>query len=84
MFVLIPGRELSGEELLEIIDGYAQLGLTLDANGLSWCNCMHDDGIGEMYLDENTYFGLDSYRFWPARRNDRRRVAANPSRMAAR
>lgn len=109
VFVLIPGRELTDEELLEIIDGYARLGKTFDADGLSWRNCMRgggiectrgwagdeseragtiaelyrrqglrpetpftaspsDDGIGEAQLDENEYYGLENYRFYPARR----------------
>ncbi len=109
VFVLIPGRELTDEELLEIIDGYAQLGLTFDADGFSWRNCMRgggiectrgwagdeseryqtiaelyrrqglrpetpftsspsDDGMGEVTLNADEYSGLDSYRFWPARR----------------
>ena len=45
VFVLIPCRELTDEELLELIDGCAQLGLTFDAEGLSWRNCMRGGGI---------------------------------------
>lgn len=45
VFLLIPGREMTDEELLEIIDGYAQLGLTFDPAGLSWRCCMRGGGI---------------------------------------
>lgn len=45
VYVLLPNRELTDEELLEVIDGYAHLGLTFDANGLSWRNCMRGGGI---------------------------------------
>ena len=45
VFVLIPCRDLTDEELLELIDGYAQLGLTFDADGLNWRNCMRGGGI---------------------------------------
>ena len=45
VFVLLPCRELTDEELLELIDGYAQMGQTFDANGFSWRNCMRGGGI---------------------------------------
>ncbi|MEG2316652.1 MAG: hypothetical protein RSC91_10550 [Clostridia bacterium] len=41
----IPGCDLTDEELLEIIDAYAQLGLRFDADGLSWRNCMRGGGL---------------------------------------
>ena len=45
VFVLIPCRDLTDEELLELIDGYAQLGQSFDAEGLNWRNCMRGGGI---------------------------------------
>ena len=44
-FVLLPCRDLTDEELLELIDGYAQLGLSFDAEGFNWRNCMRGGGI---------------------------------------
>lgn len=44
-YVLLPCRELTDDELLAIIDAYAQLGLTLDPAGFSYRNCMRGGGI---------------------------------------
>ena len=39
------GRDLTDEELLQVVDAYGQLGLTLDPDALSWRNCMRGGGI---------------------------------------
>ena len=44
-FLLLPNRDLTDEELLQVVDAYGQLGLTLDPNTLSWHNCMRGGGI---------------------------------------
>ena len=44
-FLLLPNRDLTDEELLQVVDAYGQLGLTLDPDVLSWRNCMRGGGI---------------------------------------
>lgn len=44
-FLLLPNRDLTDEELLQVVDAYGQLGITLDPNTLSWHNCMRGGGI---------------------------------------
>ena len=44
-FLLLPNRDLTDEELLQVVDAYGQLGLTLDPDALSWRNCMRGGGI---------------------------------------
>ena len=44
-FLLLPNRDLTDKELLQVVDAYGQLGLTLDPNTLSWHNCMRGGGI---------------------------------------
>ncbi|MBQ9007840.1 MAG: hypothetical protein IJ088_00720 [Clostridia bacterium] len=44
-FLLLPNRDLTDKELLQVVDSYGQLGLTLDPNTLSWHNCMRGGGI---------------------------------------
>ena len=44
-FLLLPNRDLTDEELLQVVDAYGQLGLTLDPDALSWHNCMRGGGI---------------------------------------
>lgn len=44
-FLLLPYRDLTDEELLQVVDAYEQLGLTLDPDALSWHNCMRGGGI---------------------------------------
>ena len=44
-FLLLPNRDLTDEELLQVVDAYGQLGITLDPDALSWHNCMRGGGI---------------------------------------
>ena len=44
-FLLLPNRDLTDEELLQVVDAYGQLGLTLNPDALSWRNCMRGGGI---------------------------------------
>ena len=44
-FLLLPNRELTDEELLQVVDAFGQLGLSLDPDALSWHNCMRGGGI---------------------------------------
>ena len=45
VYTLLPGPCLSDEQLLAIIDAYAQLGLTFDPDALSARNCARGGGI---------------------------------------
>lgn len=44
-FLLLPGTWLTDEQLLSIIDAYAQLGLTFDPDALNARNCARGGGI---------------------------------------
>ncbi len=44
-FLLLPDRELTDEECLQIVDAYAQLGLSFDPANVSWRNCMRGGSI---------------------------------------
>ena len=44
-FLLLPNRDLTDEELLQVVDAFGQLGLSLDPDALSWHNCMRGGGI---------------------------------------
>ena len=44
-FLLLPNHDLTDEELLQVVDAYGQLGITLDPDALSWHNCMRGGGI---------------------------------------
>lgn len=44
-YVLLPGPCLTDEQILSIIDAYAQLGLTFDPTALSYRNCARGGGI---------------------------------------
>lgn len=45
VFVLLPCRELTDEELLQLVDAYAKLGQRFDPAGLSWRNCSRGGSI---------------------------------------
>ncbi|MBP3657643.1 MAG: hypothetical protein J6K32_13255 [Clostridia bacterium] len=45
VFVILPGVSLTDEQLLAIIDAYAQLGLTFDPAALTYRCCMRGGGI---------------------------------------
>ena len=45
LFTIIPVDPLTDEQILEIIDAFAQCGLTFDPEALSWQNCMRGGGI---------------------------------------
>ena len=44
-FLILPNRELTDEELLQVVDAYGQLGLTLDPGKVNWHNCMRGGGV---------------------------------------
>lgn len=44
-YLLLPIRALTDEELLQIIDAYAQLNLVFDGDSLSFRNCMRGGGV---------------------------------------
>ena len=44
-FVILPQRELTDEELLQLMDAFAALGRTFDPDALSWRSCMRGGGI---------------------------------------
>ena len=44
-FVILPQRELTDEELLQLVDAFATLGGEFDPNGLNWRNCMRGGSI---------------------------------------
>lgn len=44
-FLLLPNLELTEEQCLQIVDAYEQLGLTFDADNVSWRNCMRRGSI---------------------------------------
>ena len=44
-FVILPQRELTDEELLQLMDAFATLGRTFDPDALSWRSCMRGGGI---------------------------------------
>ncbi|MBP3541933.1 MAG: hypothetical protein J6K72_09020 [Clostridia bacterium] len=58
VFLILPYRTLTDEEMLMIIDGYASLGLEFDPYALSWRNCMRG-GVMEM---TRGYAGDESQR----------------------
>lgn len=45
VFVLLPIHEMTDEELLQLIDGYARLGLRFEADSLGWRNCARGGGL---------------------------------------
>lgn len=45
VFVILPGTDITDDQILAMIDAYAQLGLTFDPEGLSYRNCMRGGGI---------------------------------------
>lgn len=45
VYVLLPGTNLTDEQLLAMIDAYAQLGLTFDPEALNYRNCARGGGI---------------------------------------
>lgn len=45
IFTLLPCRELTDEELLQLTDAFAALGRAFDPEALSWRNCMRGGGI---------------------------------------
>lgn len=45
VFVILPNVSITDEQMLAMIDAYAQLGLTFDPEGLSYRNCMRGGGI---------------------------------------
>lgn len=45
VYVLLPAKVLTDDELLAIIDAYAQLGQVFDPNGLSLQNCARGGGL---------------------------------------
>ena len=53
-YVILPGPCLTDEQLLAIIDAYAQLGLTFDPDSLSARNCARGGGIetNRFFTDE--------------------------------
>ena len=44
-FVILPQRELTDEELLQLVDAFSTLGGEFDPNGLNWRNCMRGGSI---------------------------------------
>jgi len=54
LFTLIPVDPLTDEQILEVIDAFAQCGQTFDPQTLSWRNCMRGGGSGvtRSYQDE--------------------------------
>lgn len=54
VFVILPNVSITDEQMLAMIDAYAQLGLTFDPEGLSSRNCMRGGGIEctRFYTDE--------------------------------
>jgi len=45
VFVILPGPCMTDEQLLAVIDAYAQLGLKFDPNVLSYMNCTRGGGV---------------------------------------
>ena len=45
-FLILPTREMTDEELLEVTDAYEQLGIKFSPDMVSWHNCMRGGGIG--------------------------------------
>lgn len=45
VFVILPNRELTDDELLMIVDAYAALGRAFDPEQISWRNCMRGGSI---------------------------------------
>lgn len=45
VFTLLPGPQMTDEQLLAVIDAYAQLGLTFDPDALNYRNCARGGGI---------------------------------------
>jgi hypothetical protein len=45
LYVLLPVNPLTDEEILEVIDAFAQCGQTFDPDALSYKNCMRGGGI---------------------------------------
>ncbi len=54
LFTLLPVDPLTDEQILEVIDAYAQCGQTFDPEALSYTNCMRGggSGISRSYQDE--------------------------------
>ncbi len=44
-FLLLPARELTDDELLQMVDAYEQLGITLSADMITWHNTLRGGGI---------------------------------------
>lgn len=44
-FLLLPNREMTDTELLQLADAYGQLGIIFDPGMVSWHNCMRGGGI---------------------------------------
>ena len=61
VYTLLPGRELTGNELLQLIDAYTQLGLTFTPENLSFRNCARGGGV-------------EASRFWQEDERQRRAI----------
>ena len=44
-FLILPNREMTDTELLQLADAYGQLGIIFDPGMVSWHNCMRGGGI---------------------------------------
>lgn len=44
-FLILPNREMTDTELLQLADAYGQLGVVFDPSMVSWHNCMRGGGI---------------------------------------
>lgn len=45
VYVILPARDLTDDELLAVIDAYAAMDMEFDPAGLSWRNCMRGGGV---------------------------------------
>ena len=62
-YVILPGTCLSDEQLLAVIDAYAQLGLTFDPEALNCRNSMRGGGV-----DESRFLTAEEYERYHALR----------------
>jgi len=56
VFTILPGPQMTDDQLLAVIDAFAQLGLTFDPDALNYRNCARGGGI------ESTRFFADEER----------------------